>query len=316
MSTNGSPVYHGFWIDWSYGPIRGATLTVSLRDGSLISAFFVLFVSVATTRLWRVLSFIIHQTRVSHHSRDGLFYQQQLIFRNTTSPTEAAWAFASMIKYWRSRATRSFRRSIPWAALAFFCIIASTANGILSSQLIGPAGNTTLVDSPNCGVWYYRDDYANKVFEDRTGSMESILRSATYARSCYTDSQPQNQQTCKTYVVPRISYLHEANAQCPFAGEVCLSSDNAAYQMDTGSVDSHVALGINTPGKDRLTYRRMTSCSPLTTHGFVTVTADSNSTEEAVVQCNYGRISRQGPGNTTWEFQTGPWRAEIGYQLR
>jgi hypothetical protein len=220
-----------------------------------------------------------------------------------------------MIKYWRSLATRSFLRSIPWAALACFCIIASTANGILSSQLIGPAGNATLVDSPNCGIWYYRDDYVNKVYEDRTASMESIIRSATYARSCYTVSQSQNQQPCEAYVVPRISYHHEANAQCPFAGHVCSSADNAAYHMDTGSVDSHVALGINTPWKDRLTYRRMTSCSPLNTEDFVTLTSAGNSSEEVVVRCNYGRPLREVRGNTTWEFQAGRWRAEIGYQL-
>ncbi len=162
------------------------------------------------------------------------------------------------------------------------CIIASTANGILSSQLIGPAGNATLIDSPNCGIWYYRDDYVNKVFEDRTASMESIIRSAIYARSCYTVSQSQNQQPCEAYIVPRISYHHEANAQCPFAGHVCLIRTMRHIKWIL-ALDSHVALGINTSWKDRLTYRRMTSCSPLNTEDFVTLTSAANSSKEVVV---------------------------------
>lgn len=34
-------------------------------------------------------------------------------------------------------------------------------------------------------------------------------------------------------------------------------------EMDTGPIDSHHALGINVPKADRITYRKVATCSPL-----------------------------------------------------
>ena len=39
-------VYEGPWMNWTKGPIRGGTITVSLRDAGILVAFFALFVTI------------------------------------------------------------------------------------------------------------------------------------------------------------------------------------------------------------------------------------------------------------------------------
>ena len=333
MINNGQHVYHGFWIDWSYGYIEGATLTLSARNGNLLTAFFAFFVTITGARLWKILSFIIHQVRAGRRSRDGLYYQQQAIFRNTSSPADAAWAFTQMIIYWWSNATQPLLRSLPWAVFAILCMLAFASAGVFSAEMTRAAGNTTLVISPDCGIWGYRNDFEDIDHDEWMQTLEAMTRSASYAKACYTTASAQHQQRCEGYVVPRIPYICDGNASCPFAKGTCLGSDAAAYKMDTGPVDSHTMLGINTPVKERLTYRRVTTCAPLTTEGFVdnitdTMTKISENTTDITtleqvesngvtsVQCNYGHVINATEGNVTSVFNVSPLKNEVGYQLR
>lgn len=44
---SGDAIYTGFWVNWTYGPVKGATITLSHRDAGFLTAFLALFVSVA-----------------------------------------------------------------------------------------------------------------------------------------------------------------------------------------------------------------------------------------------------------------------------
>lgn len=37
--------------------------------------------------------------------------------------------------------------------------------------------------------------------------------------------------------------------------------DTTAYEMDTGPIDSHHMLGLNAPERDRVSYRKKTTCA-------------------------------------------------------
>jgi hypothetical protein len=55
--------------------------------------------------------------------------------------------------------------------------------------------------------------------------------------------------------------------------------------MDIGPIDSHLDLGINAPPRDRITYRKITTCSPIEAEPFVQV-VNSSETDEAGVWLN------------------------------
>ena len=49
---------------WSRKPILRATITLSQRNGSLLTAFLDIFVTIAGGACWRILTFLIYQHRV------------------------------------------------------------------------------------------------------------------------------------------------------------------------------------------------------------------------------------------------------------
>lgn len=87
-------IYHGPWINFDKGGvIRGATLTLSDRDGGLLTSFIATFVTLTGAQLWKVICFAIHQLRSTTQPRDALFHQQQAVWRNTNGPGGIAWVF-------------------------------------------------------------------------------------------------------------------------------------------------------------------------------------------------------------------------------
>lgn len=43
------PIHLGFWTNWSHGRVKGATITLTHRNGALLTAFLALFVAFAGT---------------------------------------------------------------------------------------------------------------------------------------------------------------------------------------------------------------------------------------------------------------------------
>jgi hypothetical protein len=65
--------------------------------------------------------------------------------------------------------------------------------------------------------------------------------------------------------------------------------------METGLVDSHHNLGVNTPENERLQYRKVTTCSVLRLKDYFEERNNSG-----VVRVNYGPVT--GFGNYTFEL--------------
>ncbi|KAL9114279.1 MAG: hypothetical protein Q9227_001701 [Pyrenula ochraceoflavens] len=47
-SVSDASIYLGLWTNWSHGTVRGATITLTKRDGGLLIAFLALFISTVT----------------------------------------------------------------------------------------------------------------------------------------------------------------------------------------------------------------------------------------------------------------------------
>ena len=310
-------VYTGFWVNWSRNKTLGSTLTLSDRNGGLLIAFLAIFVSVAGGAFWRIVSYIIHQSRAKLAYQDGLHHQQQAIFRNASSPGSASWQLGQLMVNWWDSARRPAWRILPLAFLALTNLILFALAGIFSAEVTKAAGNETLIVSPNCGSWdisNHTGPLEQAAFRSKT--LLDTTSASTYARSCYGPAQ--NTLVCAQYTQQNIPWLVNQNASCPFSGGMCKLGDTSAYQMDTGPIDSHQVLGINAPPTDRITYRKVTTCSPIKTKGYAT---EWNNTDKGAL--NYGDTSERlnyGPMpdvgiNYTFEYNEHTASLMTGYQL-
>ena len=248
------------WINWAQGHVRGATLTTGITSGAILVAFLALLIQFTGVRLWGIVRFTIHQIKVTKKLQDGLYHQQQVVLRNS-SPADAAWSFVQLGWAWRPRIRNSVTRSLPLAFVALVFSIAFILTAILSAAAATSQGDEVLISSPYCGqlnfaatnlttITNYFTDYATKSMSD----------SVSYARSCYaSEGTDRTWQDCSTFPVPRLPTT-QRNVTCPFDTDICRAP---AVQLDTGLMDSDLAFGVNAPPKNRIGFRKVTTCAPI-----------------------------------------------------
>ena len=167
-------IHHGAWINWSHGTILGATVTLGDRSGGLLTSFIATFVTVVGSQLWRILSYIFHQIRSSKAPQDGLHHQQQVVFRNMSSPGGAAWTFLQQTWYWRGKADWAVLRTLPWALVSICYLALFAVLAIFSSEISKAPGSARLIVGQDCGYWRINSSspdstkaWAQKVTNDR-----------------------------------------------------------------------------------------------------------------------------------------------------
>lgn len=322
MSTQQIPnTYLGFWINWSHGPVGGSTLTLSSHNGGLLTAFLALFVAIAGGALWRITAFISHQVRAGQDVQDGLHHQQQAILRNTSSPGAALWQFIRLSYFWRQSAQGPVWRSMQFSSLALLNLVVLAIASLFSSQLTRLTSDETLILSDNCGIWTLQEysDGISQRASDYKNSRDTIS-AAGYARACYRKN-PDTLQ-CNQYVHQKIYSTANRNATCPFASGICMMSNSAAYELDSGPIDSHVHLGINTPEKDRVIYRRRETCAPLNATGYFTIVNNTKSTDRKIQKLgwpgdviNLYNFGARGDYNWTFSYNLHASIDNLGYGL-
>jgi hypothetical protein len=302
MSANSTSIYTGPWVNWSDGLVLGSTITLSARNGAILTSFIATFITIIGAQLWKILCFTFHQSRASQEPRDGLYHQHQNVFRNSSTPGGAAWSFMLQSWHWWGRARHSLTRSLPWALFSILYIIVFALLSVFgSSEVAKAAGQDRLTRGSQCGYWQTNGSTTGQ------GSFEAKVlidtkRAAAYARDCYDGSA--DDLKCNTYATPHLRW-EGTETDCPFKDGICYG--NNTYKMDTGLVDSHDDLGINTPQKERLKYRRVTTCSVLDQQGYV-----ANSSAPGLMTWNYGPNVGK---NYTWSYNTNVLRANMGYTV-
>lgn len=256
QSVSNQDVYLGFWINWSYGSIRGATLTLTQRDGGLLLAFLALFVTVAGTCFWRIVCFVLHHKLSSETSKDGIYHQRQAILRNAANTMSGLWSLLQMNWVWRKHTqARPYRRILP---LIMFSVIITSVfilASIFSSRISTSMGNEVLLLGSNCGIRtsdtldseYWYGTYLPYVAE-RTAF------SANYAQECYRKGAMI--QNCPTFLQKNLKYTSKLDIGCPFPGndKIC-RSNSTNIRLDSGYINSNFDLGINSPPEDQFLYR-------------------------------------------------------------
>ena len=319
-SSPGAYIYTGPWINWDRGAILGSTITLSQRDGGLLTAFLGIFITVAGAAWWRILSFLIHQYRATPGPRDTVHHQQQVILRNSSTPGGAAWQMTQVAWGWRKIADHPVLVNLPLIALAISNMLVFAVAGVFSSEVAKAAGNETLIMGPNCG--YMVDDPSlpdsSPLRLAGWSAMEAndTLVANSYARDCYSDIP--DDLRCNRFVKPKLSFTSKPNASCPFSDDICMEGPTAAFEVDSGLMDSHSDLGINSRESDRVQYRKVTSCSALNTqdHAHQVNATDAFGNPTRITRYDYGSLGgRQGTRNWTFQYNLGNRQGLNGYTL-
>lgn len=140
-SISDDAIYNGAWTNWSKGgAIKGATLTLTHRDGGLLTAFLALFVTFAGRSFWRLFCFIAHACLSAGATpQDGLYHQRQAILRNATTGFIGLQYFVQLGWGWRNKALKSWLRIIPLITVTALLVVSFYVAGIFSSQVRLPA---------------------------------------------------------------------------------------------------------------------------------------------------------------------------------
>jgi len=297
-------VKRGMWVNVEDGPVLGRVITADSRTGTLVIAILAIVTTFGTTHLWNIITFSYHQFRVDSRPRDGLFRQQQAILR--TRPTAGALVsdWLKLWWAWRHRAENSFGRSVPQLLLGILFTTGTIAVSLSTSYIISASNIQVLVESPLCGPTV---ELSQRVFyDDFPAAVEYLDRTTSagfsYADDCYNLSENTATGKCISFIRPNVPF-HEDRVPCPFQNNICAKVDNPALTLDSGLMDLNSQFGLNLPHRDKVKYRRKTTCAVIDVGGRY---SRFNDTERKGVERNdYWKLylgNWTGLGyNATWE---------------
>ncbi|KAH8886884.1 hypothetical protein GQ53DRAFT_874475 [Thozetella sp. PMI_491] len=289
--ANPYQIYTGVWTNWSRGSVMGLTVTLSRNNGNLVIAFAASFVAIVSSRFWRILCLVLHRYYSTPKPKDALHHQRQAILRNSANSEFSLWKFFQLCQAWRHRVRHAFFRVLPVLAAATLCFVGFTVAGGFSSHISTGISNAVLLDGPNCGIVKFVNAAGSGIDSFRIldtyyrSSSEGIRNSINYAQQCYSANRT-GVFGCESYVVPRLSSSVDTQAPCPFADTIC-RSNNSNLRLDSGYIDSHIDLGLNSPPDQRILFREVFHCAPLKTQGYKSNLSDQYINYTAY---NYGPI--------------------------
>lgn len=273
MPINDNDIYTGFWTNWSRGKVLGAAVTVRSETGAIVTALLAIFVQLAAGYLWLLIAACLHHVRGrrANHLCDTMHRQHQVILKNVSAPGDVALRTLWLVWSWQSQDPRcsAFVPYVLMAVMAAFCAVSGIIFGVFSSYVVETADIEVLIRSGNCGVFTVPKEI---LFQDPLWVahnkfwMEGLVASSTYARQCYNASSSTS--ACNIFTVPTVRWTTDYLAPCPFDIKMCIGP---AMTMDTGVVDSNDVLGFNFPAHDRVGFRKITTCAPITQDGYVTM---------------------------------------------
>ncbi|KAF3765644.1 hypothetical protein M406DRAFT_227270, partial [Cryphonectria parasitica EP155] len=262
-------VHLGLWTDWSRGRVLGQTLTLSRKDGNLLTAFTASFVVFVGARVWSMTSLFLHRYYSTPEDRDALHHQRQVLLRNTSSADDATLSFIQLFWAWRGSAVRCLRRLAPVLVLSIICTVGFTLAGGYSSQIqIGDnnVGSDVLLSGTNCAIASPNvSTLEDAMAYDRLIS-KWIADSVNYVQQCYS-SNSSGLADCNYFVTQTLPAYVNTTANCPFEDSICKNASTNIV-LDTGLLNSHEHFGINAPHDERILIRSVLECAPLVTENF------------------------------------------------
>lgn len=204
----------------------------------------------------------------------------------------------------RHNSVASFKRTLLPLALSLVTFSAFAIAGVFSSRVATSRGGEVLIAGSKCAI------YNNSLITYQNFGLgqaylaNRIRSSANYASSCYTGSRSPG--ACRTFIRDTLPFKITRKTPCPFPGKdrICHSSEGA-IRLDSGLLNSHFDLGINSPPSARFLYRAVNECVPLRSEGFTYL---NSSTSPKTLQFRYGsnpKTCKTDRDGCTWELNFG-----------
>ena len=128
----------GFWVDHSQNPVLGARLTLTVEHGEYLISGLTQLVTLAGGAAWVIAAFALHQYRSRPGSKDGLFLQEQVVLRNSTSAPGDIWQLLTMGLAWRRHMPKARRRACLILLVPLFIWCGFIAAGLFVARLTTP----------------------------------------------------------------------------------------------------------------------------------------------------------------------------------
>lgn len=325
MSGNYS-FYHGHvWTDYSNGM---HVLTLKTPAAGALQATIPVWISLVGGGSW---IFIKRMWYHGHFRRNQLKNlpsnlfdrQRQVLLRNSAGDLGTLWEAKDLWWTWRKMPVTSRRplsRILPLllTVLIFwsFWQVASIISFYIWQTKVPDVG---LIRSQNCGYLLLNSSTDNLAF--RSVGLSQTILAETWVSQCYGNSSTDS-GACNLYPTQSIDFTNKTDVPCPFTSpDICISANSTPYQMDSGPINSHTDLGINAPKKDRITYQKITTCSPIHGTPFAKI-VNANETDEADLYPPDTVLQRYFLGpihgfNETWTFEYNTWAPldGFGYQI-
>jgi hypothetical protein len=229
-----------------------------------------------------------------------------------SSRTSFTWRRHERTRWWQFWRSRSLFLEL----LAIILACAFAVASFFSSQVTKAAGTEVLINSPDCGDWSFNSSDPASQASWGVKKLNESIAAASYASTCYSSgSNPK----CNSYVLPEIPWKTNQNASCPFGNSTCLLSRTAAYEMDTGLLDSHDILELDASPSDRISVRKVATCAPLGLKQYLqikneTVDGPNGPMLDAYLQFFLGPIVGVSV-NWTFQYNTHASLVGLGYDL-
>ncbi|KAI0549781.1 hypothetical protein F4679DRAFT_545541 [Xylaria curta] len=264
--TSNYNVYLGVWINWSRGPVFGATLTLNRKQGSLLISFTALFVTIVASRFWRVACSILHRKFSTTGYRDALHHQRQAVFRNSSSSDSGLWSLVQISWAWRHLAQGNITRTLPHIVFAITCLVAFSLASGFSSSISTAIGDEVLIDGGNCGQIdperLTAEEFQLVIVPWQSGIYNNA---ASYAQQVYSPNRTGALQN-GIFVKRTLNTISNKQASCPFENNICRSTTSNLL-LDTKYIDICNDLGVNLRQDECILYRYVAHCAPLITEG-------------------------------------------------
>lgn len=257
-------VYTGVWTDYSNN--GRSLLTLTTTQWSYILIFLAMLVGLASRQLWKLITYLVHQS--SNHSSFRAAPDRiiDIILRNSKSPAGFLWISSLAIqRYRKSRVKGILRKYFLIQLFAVFAFVLSIVARLFLSELV--VGNRILAKSTQCG----RPTTLGGTSSRQQLRLRLSQRAQAYNDACGTDRKGISND-CSRFVQRTIPINNDLDIQCPFdkyLGGVDTSSEDPictdfSYGVSTEPITSD-QLGFNHP--ETFTVQHRMRCSVLTTAG-------------------------------------------------
>jgi hypothetical protein len=206
-----------------------------------------------------------------------------VLLRSGLSDVAFLWRLFKISWSWKSTDKRVIQRTLPLFAFSAIHLITFFAASLFISRIATSDGEVLL--KPDMCGWPNTNplDIVHPNFGGDSGPQDAFYiggndlykLSKTYLTSCYSIGAKDNSM-CNTFIKPLLSYKQNLSDSCPFDNVMC-TTPTASF--DSGYIDSHQDLGINTQKSDRIQFRKKLACSVIPTDRRFSTDWTSNATE-------------------------------------